>query len=201
MQLFQISAKSAVSLEVLTGDKVRIVNAEGGQVVDTWAFNFSDFSEYLSMEHSRGAMYRLLFRTGDTLVSNLYQPMLTITQDTSPGYHDTLHAACSPGSNAFFGASENYPNCQDNLKKQIKKYDENLQTIPCPWNLFEHALVDSKMQLSDARSGAMPGDYIELRAEMDMILVCSACPSRVGLISGDKPCGAAIEYYRVNEPD
>ncbi len=187
-----IPARQAVSIELRKDQHCRIVNTEGGQVVDTWAFNAANLDEYLSMEHSRSAIYRLLFKPGDKLVSNLFNPLLSIIEDTSPGYHDTLHAACSAGSNRFFGADAT-PNCQDNLGRQMKTRGISLSHVPCPWNLFEHALVDTSLALHDEPSTAQPGDYIELKAEMSIILVCSACPSTVGHINGSTPRGAAID--------
>lgn len=71
-----------------------------------------------------------------------------------------------------------------------------LDNIPCPWNLFEHALVVDGHTLEDAPATVKAGEYVELRAEMDLLLVCSACPSTVGNISGDTPKGAAIHVLR-----
>jgi len=51
-----------------TGARLRIVNSEGDQVVDTWAFAADGSGEHLSMEHSRSAIYHLLFRPGDVLL-------------------------------------------------------------------------------------------------------------------------------------
>ena len=90
-----IPAGKAVSIQLSAKQCVRIINHEGGQVVDTWAFSRDKPSEHLSMEHSRSALYKLWFEPGDTLVSNHFSPMLTIVEDSSPGMHDTLHAACS----------------------------------------------------------------------------------------------------------
>jgi len=162
-------------------------------VVDTWAFAAVDAAECLSMEHSRSATYRILFRPGDTLVTNLFRPILTIVADTSPGIHDTLHAACSAEGNVFYGVAQSHPNCEDNLKAVMAERGVRLSRIPCPWNLFEHAPVAADGSLSDEPSAAKAGDYVELRAEMDLVLVCSACPSTVGDISGGEPRGAAIE--------
>ena len=145
------------------------------------------------MEHSRSATYRILFRPGDTLVTNRFQPILTILGDTSPGIHDTLHAACSAESNVFYRAPATHPNCEDNLKGAMADRGVVLGDVPCPWNLFEHAPVDGEGVLRDEPSAAAAGDYVELRAELDIVLVCSACPSMVGDISGGEPCGAAIE--------
>jgi uncharacterized protein len=192
-QYIEIPAKSARSVELAQGARFRVVNTHGRQVVDTWAFATGEPAEYLSMEHSRSATYRILFRPGDTLVTNRFRPILTIEADTSPGIHDTLHAACSAEGNAFYGAAATHPNCEDNLKAAMAERDVRLRTIPCPWNLFEHAPVAADGSLRDEPSAARPGDFVELRAELDLVLVCSACPSTVGDISGGEPRGAAIE--------
>ena len=187
-----IPAGEARSVTLSEGEVVRVVNSEGHQVVDTWAFCGADLDEHLSMEHSRSATYRILFKPEDVLVSTRFRPMLTILDDTSPGIHDTLHAACSTESNVFYGAPPDNPNCQDNLKDVLAGFGRQCETIPCPWNLFEHAVVRDDGSLVDEPSVAEPGDYVELRAEMDLVLICSACPSSVGDISHGTPRGAAI---------
>ena len=196
MKRIEIPAEAAVSVELKARQTCRIVNTEGGQVVDTWAFCVDDADEYLSMEHSRSANYTLLFKPGERLFSNRFRPLLRLLDDTSPGYHDTLHAACSAGSNRFYNAPREYPNCQDNLLRQMADRGIRLEHVPCPWNLFEHALVGQDYALADEASAAAPGDYVELEALEDLILVCSACPSRVGRISGDLPRGAAIDILQ-----
>jgi uncharacterized protein YcgI (DUF1989 family) len=196
MNRIEIPAESAVSVKLEAGQVCRIVNTEGGQVVDSWAFCCNDIDEYLSMEHSRSANYKLLFEPGDQLMSNHFRPILQLLDDTSPGYHDTLHAACSAGSNRFYQSAREYPNCQHNLLQQMGRLGHPLVHVPCPWNLFEHALVADGSRLVDEVSASAPGAYVELRALMDVILVCSACPSLVGRISGDRPRGAAIDLLR-----
>lgn len=196
MKRIEIPAESAASVMLEAGQICRIVNTEGGQVVDTWAFCLNDVNEYLSMEHSRSANYKLLFKPGEQLVSNCFHPMLRFLDDTSPGYHDTLHAACSAGSNRFYQSPREYPNCQNNLLEQMARQGHQLVHVPCPWNLFEHALVERGYLLVDETSAAAPGDYVELEALVDLILVCSACPSLVGRISGDTPRGAAIDILQ-----
>ena len=197
MKRTKIPAASAASINLKTSQTCRIVNTEGGQVVDTWAFNANDRDEHLSMEHSRSANYKLLFEPGDELVTNHFQPMLRLRDDTSPGYHDTLHAACSVGSNRFYGSSREYPNCQNNLIEEMVALGHPLVHVPCPWNLFEHALVENGSKLVDEVSTTAPGEYVELEALIDIVLVCSACPSLVGNISGGRPRGAAIDVLTI----
>ncbi len=193
MPTLEISAGSALSIELEAGQSCRVVNRYGGQVVDTWAFAASDYDEYLSMEHSRSANYRLLFAPGDCLYSNRFRPLLKLAADTSPGIHDTLHAACSKGSYRYYGADHDTPNCEDNLVAQMRLREYELRHVPCPWNLFEHARVAADATLADEPSAAKPGNYVELEAMVDLLLVFSACPSTIGQISGDRPKGAAIE--------
>jgi uncharacterized protein len=193
MSQLEIAAGAAQSVELAAGTACRVINRFGGQVVDTWAFVVSDYDEYLSMEHSRSANYKLLFEPGDCLYSNRFRPLLKLVADTSPGIHDTLHAACSRGSYRYYSAAQETPNCQDNLVAQLQQRQFNLSHIPCPWNLFEHTLVAADATLADEPSAAKPGDYVELEALDDLLLVFSACPSTVGQISGDKPKGATIE--------
>ena len=189
-----VPARSARAVRVSRGHRVRVVNSEGGQVVDTWAFCPSDPAEHLSMAHSRSATYRIFFRSDDVLVTNRFRPILRIAEDTSPGCHDTLHAACSAASNRFFGAPDPAPNCEDNLRAALAAQGVRGATLPCPWNLYEHADVDPAGELRDRPSSAAAGDYVELECLMDLILVCSACPSQVGAISGAgrEPRGAEI---------
>ena len=63
-----VPAGAARAIRLPEGQRVRVVNSEGGQVVDTWAFCASDPAEHLSMAHSRSATYRIFFRVGDALV-------------------------------------------------------------------------------------------------------------------------------------
>ena len=182
------------AVRLAAGASARIVNTQGGQVVDTWAFSTANPQELLSMEHSRSAIYSLLFGPGDVLVSNAFRPMLEIAEDTSPGIHDTLHAACSRESYRFYGVEPPAMACEDNLRAVLA--GEGIAwpgPVPCPWNLFEHAPVVEGMKLIDEPSAALAGDYVELIARMDLLVVCSACPSTVGDISGSVPHGAAIE--------
>ena len=97
------------------GQRLRIINHLGQQVVDTWVFPRGRVDEYLSMEHCRGKLYKLFFEPGDVLISNLRRPLVKITSDTSPGRHDTLCSACDAGSYAEYGQGLNHPNCRANI--------------------------------------------------------------------------------------
>ena len=88
------------------GEKLRLINTHGTQVVDTWAFNADDMAECMSMEHSRVAIGGVFPRPGDTMVTNKRRPILTLVEDTSPGIHDTLIAACDRWRYILLGAGD-----------------------------------------------------------------------------------------------
>jgi len=66
------------------GERLKLVNLDGGQVVDMWAINPTAPDEHLSMEHTRTSLSKLLPGVGDHLYSSRRRPMLTLVQDTSP---------------------------------------------------------------------------------------------------------------------
>jgi uncharacterized protein YcgI (DUF1989 family) len=92
--MIEIPARRGKAVRVRSGQTVKVINSRGQQVVDTWAFNADDLHEFMSMEHSRVALGRIIPGIGDRLVTNRRRPILTLVEDTSGGFHDTLFAAC-----------------------------------------------------------------------------------------------------------
>lgn len=143
-----------------------------------------NYREYLSMEHCRGQLYKLFFTIGDVLISNCRRPLVRITADTSPGRHDTLCSACDAGSYEEQGQGRDHPNCRDNLLALLAARGVGEPHVPAPWNLFMEIPVTAAGLLSDRPSAAKPGDYLELEALCDIVIVCSPCPQERIPISG-----------------
>ena len=89
-----IPARKGKAAFVAKGQRIKIINTHGQQVVDTWAFNRADLSEFMSMEHSRAGMLKIVPGIGDSMLTNHRRPILTFLEDDSGGVHDTLMAAC-----------------------------------------------------------------------------------------------------------
>ena len=83
-------------MRIAAGDRVRVIDPEGGQVADVFAFCADDLSEYHSAEHTRVYVNRLFPRVGQQFVTNRRRPILTLAADTTAGNHDMLCAACDP---------------------------------------------------------------------------------------------------------
>ena len=176
-----IPAGKGRACRIAAGNQVEVINTYGTQVVDTWAFAGNlqvgeVIREFLSMPHCRDVLQKTGYSVGDTLVSNLYRPMLTILQDTSPGVHDALIPACSEAFFVHGGAAAEHPSCAHNLLAALEDQGLLLCVVPCPWNLFMNAPVGADGRIALKRPVSRPGDRISLCAEMDCLMVFSACP-------------------------
>ena len=191
-----IPARRGKAITLKDGQHVKVINTYGQQVVDTWAFNSTDLTECMSMEHTRTALHRITVRVGDSLVTNQRRPILTLVEDTSPGVHDTLIAACDRYRYALLGCTIYHDNCTDNLAAALVEL--RLQTLetPSPWNLFMNIPVQADGSLSFEPPVCKPGDYVLLRAELDCVVAFSACPQDIVPINGVacRPTEVHIEF-------
>ena len=139
----------------------------------------------------------------NTLTSsqNTYRPILTLTADTSPGGHDTLIAACSREMYLHAGRSGDHSNCADNLAAALKPHGIALGLTPSPWNLFMLAPVIDGRRIEYRRPRCRPGDYVEVRAEMDCRLVFSACPDDVYPTNGGDGTPVDAHVVLFGDPD
>jgi uncharacterized protein len=172
----RVPARRGVAANVKAGQIIKIVNTGGKQVVDTWAFNAGDLEERLSMEHSRVALRKLVPAVGDTLVTNCRRPVLCFVEDTTGGRHDMLMAACDSRRYELLGAVGYHDNCSDNLSSALRAMGLPSMATPSPLNLFMNVPWSIDGGLTFERPTSEAGQYVSLRAEMDLVIVFSACP-------------------------
>jgi uncharacterized protein YcgI (DUF1989 family) len=191
-----VPAARGYALGMTKGDRLRITNTTGTQVLDTWAFATDGQDDLLSMEHCREVLQKITFDTGDILVTNLYRPILEILDDTSGGGHDTLIAACSAAMYARSGAGNDHPNCAANLATALAGEGRSCAVTPAPWNLFMLAPVRDGRTIDYIRPTCPPGGYVEVKAMMDCLMVFSACPDDVYPTNGGdgSPCDVHLEH-------
>jgi uncharacterized protein YcgI (DUF1989 family) len=179
-----IPARRGKAIRLQRGQEFKVINTHGQQVVDTWAFNSADVQEFLSMEHLRAALGRIMVRVGEALVTNQRRPILRLLEDTSPGIHDTLIAACDHYRYALLGCTDYHDNCTDNLAAALAELGLPVPETPSPWNLFMNIPVHADGSVTFEPPVSKPGDYVLLRAEMDCIVAFSACPQDLIPING-----------------
>lgn len=185
MTLIEIPAQRGKAAFVAAGQTVTVVNTHGEQVVDTWAFCRADLAEYMSNEHTRAHSLHLSPRPGDILRTNRRRPILTLLEDTSGGAHDTLIAACDKHRYAFLGVETHHDNCEDNLFAGMAELGLTPPEVPSPLNLFMNIPWTPEGELSFAPPPRpIPGGFVRLRAEMDLVVAFSACPQDILPING-----------------
>ncbi len=182
--LITIPARKGKAAIVSRGQNVRVINTHGQQVVDTWAFRRDELTEFMSMEHSRTALGRIMPITGQSMVTNRRRPILTLAEDTSGGIHDTLLAACDRYRYELLGCEGFHDNCTDNLSAALSELGLTPPETPSPWNLFMNIPVGADGSVTFEPPVSKPGDYVTLLAEMDCVVVFSACPQDVVPING-----------------
>lgn len=195
--IITIPARSGKSVLVKAGQHIKVINTHGTQVVDTWAFNANDLTEFQSNEHTRATLVSMTFKTGDSLYTNHRRAILDVVEDTTPGVHDLLMAACDNYRYKLLGCTEYHDNCSDNLKKAMNDLDMEIADVPSPINLFMNIPWTSEGRLSWEAPVSKPGEYILFRSVMDCVIAFSACPQDMLPINGiDRaPTEAHFQIY------
>ncbi len=184
METQTIPARRGKAALAAAGQKIKIINTHGQQVVDTWAFARDDLNEFMSMEHTRATLVKLMPALGDHLYTNRRRPILTLVEDTSPGIHDTLMAACDDYRYRLLGCTEYHDNCTDNLAAAMKEIGLKAPETPSPWNLFMNIPWSADGALAFEPTLTRPGDYVVLKANLDLVIAFSACPQDILPVNG-----------------
>ena len=186
-ELVTIPAGHGKALRLDAGEKVKLINTPGTQVVDCWALNAYDLREFMSMESTRATNVRLNPLLGDTFVTNQRRPIITLAEDTTPGIHDTFMAACDRYRYKLLGVEGYHRNCQDNLVEGLQEIGVTLPfTIAGSWNIFMNIPVQQDRNSMDfLPTECEPGQFVVLQAEMDSYVAFSACPQDILPIHGE----------------
>jgi len=188
-----IPARRGKAIRLRQGQQVKVINTHGRQIVDFWAFNARDGHEFMSMEHTRPMIRRLTPRPGDKLWTNLRRPILSFVADTTPGVHDTTLAACCPRRYQQLGVKGYHESCQENFHLALKAIGRTPPELPCPFNLFQNTQYHPRRGLEFKPTVSKPGQHVTFKAEIDCVVVFSACPMDVVPVNSGAPTEAHFE--------
>lgn len=191
---YTVPARCGVAVRLAAGQSLTIINPTGWQVCDFWAFNADNTHEYMSMAHVHTDLLSVIPKAGDRLVSNLRNPLLTLTKDTSDGVHDTVIAACDANRYKELGVEEYHDNCADNLRQAMIAIGQKAPFVPAPFNLWMNVPIRPNGGLAWAAPVSKPGDAMTFRAEMPVFAVMSACPQDITPVNGDDGKPSALEF-------
>jgi urea carboxylase-associated protein 1 len=173
------------------GQILRLVDVYGTQAIDFLCYNAADPTERYNAADTMKINGSLYVRKGTRLYSDMGNVLFTVVEDTC-GSHDTIGGCCSRESNRVRYGVEDGPNCRDNLLKALGRHGLGKRDIVANINFFMYVPIgpEGEMAIVDGRSKA--GDYIELEAGMDVLVVLSNCPQVNNPANGYNPTPVRI---------
>jgi len=183
-----VAARAPWLHTVRAGQSLRIVDLEGNQAVDFLLYAAADDAERYSAQDTIAAQRNIFLRTGAALLSNEGRVMMTITA-TSVDYHDTIGGACSCESNTLrYGHHTKAQHaCVDNFLEANVRAGRGKRDMVSNINFFMNVPVEADGALGIVDGISAPGLTVDLRAEMDVVVVVSNCPQINNPCNGFNP--------------
>jgi len=173
--------------EVLRGQTLRIVDLCGNQAADTLFYNAHDYADRYSAQDTIREQGNIYLTAGSRLLSTRGTHLLTITADTC-GRHDTLGGACANESNMVRYAIDkrHMHACRSSFLKGLMDWGQGMEKrdITSNINFFMNVPVTPEGKLTFEDGISEPGKYVEMRAEIDVLVAISNCPQL------NNPCNA-----------
>jgi uncharacterized protein len=197
---YRLEPQTGVGIELRMGQVLRITDPEGEQVSDVMAFASggparADASEWLSSGRTIDYNNTIYQSTGHVLYSNRSNPMFTILEDRV-GRHDFLLTPCSPETfEMLYEDHEGYhPSCFENLTRSLGPYGIDGDNIPTTFNAFMNVEVSPSGEITIGPPVSKPGDFVDLRAEMDLVVGVTACSAEKSNNHALKPIELGIVW-------
>ena len=183
-----IAARAPWLHTVKAGQTLRIVDLEGNQAVDFLAYSAAADAERYSAQDTIAAQGNVFLREGSVLLSNEGAPMMTVTA-TAVAYHDTIGGACSCESNTLrYGHHTKAQHaCVENFLTANARHGRGKRDMVGNVNWFMNVPVEADGALGIVDGISAPGLYVDLRAEMDVVVVVSNCPQINNPCNGFNP--------------
>ncbi|GAC1636042.1 MAG: urea carboxylase-associated family protein [Chloroflexota bacterium] len=189
---YHLEPQTGVGFALNRGSVLRVIDPRGEQVADLMAFARPDTDEWLSSGRTLDYNNTVYLSTGHVLYSNRSTPMLTILDDRV-GKHDFLYTPCSPETfSLIYGHTGHHASCYENLVIALEHFGIAGDQIPTTFNIFMNVdvLPSGELKILPPRSRA--GDFIDLRAEMDLFVGVTACSAEMSNNYSFKPIDVDI---------
>jgi|SRR6185437_14688784 len=189
-----IPAAGGAGLRLKRGERLQILDPQGGQSGDLVAFSH-DGRQRLSNGRTFDYCGKIYLSIGDVLWSDRSERMLTIVAD-DVGRHDFLYASCSLEMFQIqYGVTGYHANCHDNLCTELRNLGIVPDPLPTAFNFFMNVDVSADGRLAFAPPRSRAGDSFVVRAEMDLAIALSSCPAST-CNGGAAPRPLAFEVLR-----
>lgn len=190
-QKYKVDAGDYFIRYIPAGATFRFVDLEGNQAADTLFYNAHNPAERYSATDTIREQGNVYLTAGSQLRSNENNIMLEIVADTC-GRHDTLGGACATESNTVRYDLEKrcMHACRDSWMLAIAENPEfglDKRDISHNINFFMNVPVTEAGGLTFEDGISAPGKYVEMKAEMDLIVLISNCPQLNNPCNGYNP--------------
>lgn len=191
--IHEVPPRSGVALSLAKGEILRVIDPQGTQCADLLAYSAQDVRETISNGRTFDYEETLRLTTGNRLWSNRSRAMLEIIED-SVGTHDFLLTPCSEATfRHFYPDHPVHRGCFGNLAEALAPFGIEPDDIPCAFNVFMNVPVAPDGALRVDPPTSRPGDFLRLRAAMDLVIGLTACSAYASNGGSFKPIHYAIE--------
>jgi uncharacterized protein len=179
------------------GSTLRIVDLGGNQAVDCLLYNAHDAVERYSAPDTIVEQGNIFLVAGSRLLSNEGRAMMTLTETTC-ARHDTIGGACSQESNTLrYGFHTKHQHaCVENFLLAHSWRGMGKRDMTSNINWFMNVPVDGDGTLGIVDGLSAPGLSVDLRAEMDVLVVISNCPQINNPCNGFDPTAIRLVVTR-----
>ena len=181
------------------GQLLKVIDVQGEQVCDFFAFNPADPAEFLSPSHTRISNGQIDLEVGKPLYNNARQPVLLLEEDTVR-VHDMRIASCDPARYGMFEAWQ-HRSCKMNILEALEESNLWPPVFPDPVNLFQNSPIDKNGKLTVEAPVSKAGDNVIFRALRDLIVAGSACPMDLNPCNGFNPTEIMLEIYEPSQKE
>lgn len=161
------------------GSRLRLINLDGDACVNCLLYNAERPIERLNIADTVKVQWNAYLGPGKLLLSDMGRVLMSITQDTC-GHHDTFCGASNEKSNTTkYNHGENHgphPNARDRFALALAKFGLARNDIAANVNFFKSVKIEADGRLTFDEKSSKPGDVIELRAEMNVLVVLANTP-------------------------
>ena len=190
-----VPAGGSWSRRMEKGQLLRIVDLEGKQAVDFLCYNANDtVDRYAAADTMKINPGGIFLSMGTVLYSVGLTPLFTIVTDTC-GKHDTIGGCCSAALNTLRYGVGYQSNCRDNFLRELQRYGMGPKDMVANVNFFMYVPVGENGEMDMGPSMSKPGDFVDLRAESDVLAVISNCPQINNPVNDYNPTPIRVFVY------
>jgi urea carboxylase-associated protein 2 len=181
------------------GETLRLVNTSGISTVSLLAWNAADPIERLNHADTIKVQWAARLQKGRVLLSDMGRALLGITEDTSAA-HDTLVGGSTTATNQVKYGDGPFRNTRENFILAAAKLGLDRRDVhPCV-SFFAPVAVDADGKFLWAEGRRHNGDFVDLRAEMDLLIALSNCPHPLDPAKSYPQASVEIVRYRTATP-